>query len=102
MKGRLVELLGEVLILHGWGQSAPLWPSEVIVVRSALRILAVLMARHESAPQLIGKSVQPVMAMVNLMKDASRFTAEMEVDRAEVAINGLKVLRLLTSEKESA
>ena len=36
------------------------------------------------------------------MKDPSRFTNEMDVDRAEITINGLKVLRLLTSEKINA
>ena len=50
----------------------------------------------------MGKSVQPVIALVNLMKDPSRFTNDMDVDRAEITINGLKVLRLLTSEKPNA
>ena len=72
------------------------------MVRSTLRILAMMMARHEAAPQFMGKSVQPVIALVNLMKDPSRFTNDMDVDRAEITINGLKVLRLLTSEKPNA
>ena len=49
---------------------------------------------------MIGASVKPIIALVNILKDPEFFTSD--TDRLEVVTNGLKALRLLSSEKPNA
>ena len=70
--GRLIELLCQVLILTGWGNTKRLlseFRANPSVVLCTARILATVIIREDAQAKLMAQSVQPLMALVNLMKD---------------------------------
>ena len=102
-EAKLVESLNEILVLNGWGESSTQQASESssTIILVTVRILATLMVREEAQRQFIGPSVQSVIALVNLMKDSQR-QFNSEVDRIDLITNGLKILRIVTNEKNIA
>jgi len=97
-KGHIVETLSEILIMYGWGDKPP-QHNAAMVMKTSSRILTILMVRKEAQNKFIG-STKPVISLLNIMRDQCRF--ESEVDRTEFITNGLKTLKLLSSEKENA
>ena len=90
-----------MLILHGWGDVQAQKEASLSIVKDTVRILATLMIRTDAQSQFLGRTIAPVISLVNLMTEPERMKGS-GVDMQELVTNGLKILRLVTSEKDLA
>ena len=57
-----------MLIMYGWSDVEPSFGFTDSIVINSAHILATLIIRPEAQKQFIGRSMQPLMSLVNLMK----------------------------------
>ena len=68
---------------------------------NSARVLATLIIRPEAQNQFVGRSMQPLMSLVNLMKHREKVGGT-ELDQVELVANGLKILRVLSADRDQA
>jgi hypothetical protein len=76
-------------------------PETTVLVKLTARILATVMNHSEAKFQFIDSSIQPLVNLMSLMSSQNNvFDTSTQVgviDQIEFVANGLKVIRLLTS-----
>ena len=69
----------------------------VTVLRDTARVLATVMIRADAKRQFMADSLQPLMSLCNLLREAGSVGWE-AADQMELVANGLKATRIATAE----
>lgn len=95
-EARVVEALGQILVMFGWRPSKHK-AEAVTVLKDTARVLATVMVRADAKRQFMADSLQPLMSLFNLLREAGSVGRE-AADQMELVANGLKTTRIATAE----
>lgn len=95
----MIKSLNEIFDVFGLKDSSSN-PETTLLVKITARILATVMNHGEAKFQFIDSSIMPLVNLMSLMAQNNVFDTSNQagvVDQIEFVANGLKVVRLLTS-----